>query len=65
MHIGAGTENRTRDSLVQSEGWYATLTCFPKPSWALMDGNTLATLKVYDISDLSKYFDNAHARTTH
>ena len=28
MHIKAGTGNRTWDSLVQSEGRYAALTCF-------------------------------------
>ena len=30
VQISAGTENRTRDSLVQSLGRYAALTCFPQ-----------------------------------
>ena len=29
MHVSAGTENLTRESLVQMEGRHATLTCFP------------------------------------
>ena len=28
MQISAGTENRTRNSLVQSDGRFTTLTCF-------------------------------------
>ena len=47
MHVSAGTGNRTRDSLVQSEGRFAVLTCFPLGVWNLF--NYFAALINYTV----------------